>query len=73
METSIKTRGTTSYEPEADVLSWEVSDKPITHAKEAGNMIVHFAEDDTPVLVEILEASMFLSQANTVRKHALAA
>jgi len=62
-----------SYEPEADVISWELSDKPITDAKEVDNMVVHFADDNTPVLVEILEASKFLMRANNVREHALAA
>ncbi|MBI1961460.1 MAG: DUF2283 domain-containing protein [Parcubacteria group bacterium] len=73
METRVNTNNQTSYEPEADILSWEVSHKPITHAKEAGNVIIHFADDDTPVLVEILEASTFLSQATATRTRALAA
>jgi len=60
-----------SYEPEADVISWEISDKPISDAKEVGNMIVHFADDNRPVFIEILEASKFLIQANNMREHAL--
>ena len=62
-----------SYEPEADVISWELSSKPISDAKEVDNMVVHFSDDNTPVLVEILEASKFLTRANNVREHALAA
>ena len=31
-----------SYEPEADVLMWEITDKPIDFAKEIGNIVVHF-------------------------------
>ena len=61
-----------SYEPEADVLSWEISGKQISDAKEVGNMVVHFADDNTPVFIEILEASKFLIQANNMREHALA-
>ncbi len=49
-----------SYEPEADVLTWTVSTRPIDYAEEAGNLIVHFTKDHLPVLVEVLEASQFL-------------
>ncbi len=52
-----------TYEPEADVLSWEVSKKPIDFAEESRNVVVHFAKDDTPVLIEVLEASTFLKEA----------
>ena len=48
------------YEPDADVLSWEVSHQPIDSAREIGNLIVHFSKDQTPVLVEVLEARSFL-------------
>lgn len=51
-----------SYEPEADVLSWEVSSKPIDSAREVDNLVIHFAKDQTPVLVEVLEASKFLKR-----------
>lgn len=46
-----------SYEPEADVLMWEVSKQPIDDAKQIGNIVVHFSKHNIPVLVEILEAS----------------
>lgn len=49
-----------SYEPEADVLMWEITNKPIDYAKEIGNVIVHFTKNNTPVLIEILEAKKFL-------------
>jgi len=49
-----------SYELDADVLTWEVSSKPIDYAKEIGNIVVHFTKNNMPVLVEILEASKFL-------------
>ena len=52
-----------SYEPEADVLLWEVSDKPIDSAKEVGNVVVHFTKNNIPVLIEVLEASRFLAKA----------
>lgn len=52
-----------SYEPEADVLAWELSKEPIDFAEEAGNMIIHFSKEKEPVYVEILEASKFLNKA----------
>ncbi len=52
------------YEPGGDVLSWEINSRAIDHAKEIGNMIVHFSKDNTPVAVEILEASKFVSQTS---------
>ena len=51
-----------SYEPEADVLSWEVSREPIDYAQEAGNMVVHFSKKNVPVYIELLEASKFFNQ-----------
>ncbi len=52
-----------SYESEADVLSWEVSDQPIDHAEEMGNVVVHFSGEHVPVLIELLEASKFFAEA----------
>ena len=55
-----------SYEPDADVLTWEISGKPINYAKEVGNIVVHFTKNNMPVLVEILEASQFLTRAKSI-------
>ena len=52
-----------NYESEADVISWEVSARPIDYAEEAGNFVVHYSKEHTPVLIEILEASRFLNQS----------
>ena len=57
-----------SYEPEADVLMWEITDKPIDFAKEIGNIVVHFTKKNIPVLIEILEASQFLAKAKDIVK-----
>lgn len=58
-----------SYEPEADVLMWEITNKPIDFAKEIGNVVVHFTRNNIPVLIEILEASKFLIKVKAlVRK-----
>ncbi|MFZ1083292.1 MAG: DUF2283 domain-containing protein [Candidatus Kryptoniota bacterium] len=54
------------YEPEADILMWEMSKKAIDFASEVDNMVIHFSKDGVPVLVEILEASKFLSKANSL-------
>jgi uncharacterized protein YuzE len=64
-----KNKAKISYEPEADVLMWEITDKPIDFAKEIGNIVVHFTKNNIPVLIEILEASKFLARAkNLVEK-----
>ena len=52
-----------NYEPEADVLTYEITSQPIDYAKEIGNIIVHFTKSNMPVLVEILEATKFLKKA----------
>lgn len=59
-------RAKISYEPKADVLMWEITDKPIDFAKEIGNVVVHFTKSNIPVLIEILEASKFLAKAKTL-------
>ncbi|MDO8676189.1 MAG: DUF2283 domain-containing protein [Candidatus Azambacteria bacterium] len=59
-------RAKISYEPEADVLMWEITDKPIAFAKEIGNIVVHFTKNNIPVLIEILEASKFLSKVKNL-------
>ncbi len=52
-----------AYDSEADVLSLE-ADKTarIDHAKEMGNLVVHFTKTGEPVLVEMLEASKTFRQ-----------
>ena len=52
-----------SYEPEADVMSWEMSTQPIDYAEEAGNFVVHYSKNHIPVLVEILEANSFFQKS----------
>jgi len=50
------------YNREDDVLLVEVSDEKIDYAEEEGNMIIHFSKDGKPVLIEILDASEFLTE-----------
>jgi len=65
INSDIRNSAKISYEPEADVLMWELSGASIDYAKEVGNMVVHFNKDNTPVLVEILEASRFFGKAKS--------
>lgn len=61
MENNKKTK--ISYEPEADVLTYEITNQSIDYAQEVGDIVVHFTKNNMPVLVEILEASKFLKKA----------
>jgi uncharacterized protein YuzE len=50
-----------SYDPDADVLSWGISQRgKIDYASEMGNIVVHFTKNHLPVFIEVLEASKFL-------------
>ena len=57
-----------SYEPEADVLSWELTKEPIDYAEQAGNVIVHFSKKHTPVFVEVLNAKSFLARSSRMTR-----
>ena len=63
-----KDKAKISYEPESDVLMWEITDKPIDYAKEIGDVVVHFTKNNMPVLIEILEASKFLAKVKNLVK-----
>ncbi len=55
---------TISYDPDADVLSWDVASKArISYATEMGNVVVHFTKKNLPVLIEVLEASKMVKQS----------
>jgi hypothetical protein len=65
-----------SYDPEADVLSWEVSRRGIIDsASEMGNIVVHFTKKNLPVLIEVLEASRLFRKSERMieRTHVPAA
>ena len=49
------------YNRKEDILVLEVSKGSIDHAEESGPIIAHFSTDDKLVLLEILEASDFLT------------
>ena len=54
------------YYEDADLISWKVSKKPFEYAARSGDFVVHYSKDDEPVLIEILNASKFLKEANSM-------
>jgi uncharacterized protein YuzE len=46
------------YDEEADVLMIIVAEEgKLSHTEEAGDLIVHFDENDKPLFIEVLKAS----------------
>jgi len=56
------------YDIEANILSWEISNGPISHARQFGNFIIHLSKAGQPVLIEILNASSFTGQFEKVKE-----
>lgn len=54
------------YNREDDVLTIHLAEGIIDHAEEAEGVIVHFSLDDHPVLLEVLDASEFLSRLTKI-------
>ena len=55
------------YDIESNILSWEVAQGEISHAREFGNIIIHFSPGGKPVLIEILEASNLIGQIDKLK------
>ncbi|KKR32976.1 MAG: hypothetical protein UT64_C0017G0004 [Candidatus Falkowbacteria bacterium GW2011_GWF2_39_8] len=55
------------YDPEANIMSLELTKDPIVNAKEFGNFIIHFSKTGKPVLIEILDASKLVGQFDKVK------
>jgi len=51
-----------NYNRKQDILLLESSSEPIDYAEEMGPLIVHFSKEGKIVLLEILDASDFLSE-----------
>ena len=52
-----------SYDPDADVLTVHKNTKAhIDYATEMGDFVVHFTKQNTPVLIEVLNASKVVGQ-----------
>ena len=49
-----------------DVLLLHLSEEGIDHAEESEGVIIHFSEEDRPVLLEVLDASDLLSSLTKV-------
>lgn len=50
------------YNRKEDILTLELSPASIDHAEETGPLIAHFSSDDQLVVLEVLDASEFLTQ-----------
>jgi uncharacterized protein YuzE len=55
------------YDPEANILSWEISKGKISHVKEIGNFIIHLSPAGKPILIEILDASNIVGQFEKIK------
>ncbi|NMG83381.1 MAG: DUF2283 domain-containing protein [Methanosarcinales archaeon] len=51
-----------SYNRKDDILIYEVGEGKIDYAEEMGPIIVHFDKEGKPLLLEILDASEFITQ-----------
>lgn len=54
------------YEKEDDVMMVWFNKDPVDYAEQTGDLIVHFSKKNTPVLLEILNASKFLQQTSQI-------
>lgn len=52
------------YNKQDDVMMVELNKKPIDYAEQSGDLIVHFSLKNEAVLLEILNASDFLTSAS---------
>jgi uncharacterized protein YuzE len=55
------------YDPESNIMSWEIAKGKISHAREIGNIIIHLSKSGKPILIEMLEASSFISQYDKIK------
>ena len=55
-----------SYDRDVDIMLIEASEEKIDFAEEFGSIIVHFTKDRKPVLLEILDASEFISNLSRI-------
>lgn len=57
-----------TYDPDADVLAWEMNDRTIAYAKEIKGIVIHFSQNHVPVLLEVLEATQFLAKTKDLAR-----
>ena len=51
----------THFDPESNIMMFTVGGGQITHAKEKNGIIIHMTVASVPVLIEILDASNFIT------------
>lgn len=59
-----------SYDRETDIMLVEASKGKIDFAEEIENIIIHFTKDKKPVLLEIMNASEFISSISKISMRA---
>lgn len=55
------------YDPEANILCWQIAKGRINHVREVGNFIIHVSRAEKPILIEILDASKFIGQFDKIK------
>lgn len=55
------------YDPESNIISWEIAKDAISHARLVGNFIIHLSPSGKPVLIEMLDASKFVGQFDKLK------
>lgn len=56
------------YDPEANIICWELAKDQIYTTKEFGDFIIHLSKVGKPVLIEVLDASKFIGQFDKLKK-----
>jgi len=51
-----------SYSKDVDILLIELSEKSIAHAEHDGDIILHYSEDNTLVLIEVMDFQRTLTE-----------
>lgn len=54
------------YDSDSDVLMWETSGRDIDYATQVANVVIHFSKENIPVLIEILEATKFITETKKI-------
>ena len=52
------------HSKDVDALLVTLSDEPIAYAEDDGQVILHYSDDEMLVLIEILDATQLMSEAN---------
>ena len=56
------------YDSESNIMSLELMNKAtISHAVKFGNFIIHLSKTNTPILIEVLDASKITKQFDKIK------